>query len=247
MLSVSLERMQWNRHNADPHRHADKGSSCCALFASSLALALLTGAASEVSSVDDLISSQVLQHRAVSCSKLWDAIGHITGQRAIEVLEVVASKKGVQICIDAKEAVVTHEVLTAMISEVARPCAVLVTALPVSAESSSGWSGNTFLMVAFTWGMLLVDTHAHSGHHLQGAVLAKVVGQAKPSAQVMCDWILGKGGLLFEMGCRTELVDASFVSGGEFLRCAPDTTACVVSRHCQHVIINSSKGQSKCN
>ena len=173
-MDIVVKRLHRHQHNVDPKRHADAGSSACALIGSVVGIELLRSASS-LGEAEQVLGEAALYARMTSCVRLWDLGKAVAGGNVVDTLRVAASNKGARVWMTATEQVTDAAGVTAALAECVPQC-LLVTAVPKSAEMKPGLTGNTFLLAALPDGFHVVDTHEHPAYHPSGVVHAFVPG-----------------------------------------------------------------------
>ena len=177
-------------------RDSDRGSSCCALFAASVAAGVMIDEIELTSAgLETLMSQCVLAFDAFPSGSSGCAVEDMAclvfGSRGIDLspAQLVASR---WVLADRGAALLTH-----------LPAALLITGIPVAAGESSV-TGSTFVILFGQDAIHLVDSHRH-----ETPVGRKGWVWAQSSHwHDMLTWIFDRGGLLEQLHCRTDLVDA---------------------------------------
>ena len=200
--SVTRQYAERSQYDIVPGRDPDLGSSCCALFAATLAAGVMIDQVKVTSAgLETLLSQCVLAYDTFSgggggCA-VEDVACLVFGSRGIELApaQFVASR---WVLADRGKQLLTQH-----------PAALLITGIPV--ESAEGcMTGNTFAVLFCKDAIHVVDSHRHETElGQQGWVWAQ-------SSQwpEMVTWIFDRGGLLEQMCCRTDFVDTVMLDIG---------------------------------
>ena len=142
----------------------------------------------------------------------WDTTGLVDGEAAHRVLYSSCKEHaGIELEVLVQEHFVGRGALQQLLSE-SDDQAVLVTAIPISAEGAQQRTGKTFLIVSLPQAIYLVDSHAH---HPFSAVPSGMLRACVKStctskrATVLCDWIWEDSGFLMELQCDRQFVDVT--------------------------------------
>ena len=188
------ERLQYD---IVPGRDSDRGSSCCALFAA-------TGAAGVM--IDEIEpSSARLETLLSQCVLAYDTFPAGSGGCAVEDMAcLVFGSRGIKL--SPTQLVASRWVLadrgTHLLTQL--PAALLLTGIPVAAAEGIVVTGNTFAVLFCQDAIHVVDSHRH-----ETPVGRKGWVWAQSSHwHEMLTWIFDRGGLLEQLHCRTDLVDA---------------------------------------
>lgn len=192
--AVSAHYFDCSQHDVAPGRHADMGSSCCALFASAVA----AGALADASRLTEARLTSLL----ASCVSHWDAVGDVSGSVPEQMLRSVLKDA----CMSARVhcSVVDRRHLRSMWSRSVPPQVFLLTALPRCCESDGQPVGFTFAVCHVEGGVHLIDSHRH---HVADEIRGMVWARCR-SLQTLHEWIFQPSGLLEQLRCRTDLIES---------------------------------------
>ena len=109
-----------SQYDIVPGRHADMGSSCCALFAS----AVVAGAMAD----GKRLAADRLEALLVQCVSAWDRTREVAGREPAQVLQAVLEDGGAKAKVNGF--VGTPEMLFKIWSGSSPPCAYVLTAIP---------------------------------------------------------------------------------------------------------------------
>ena len=185
-----FERCQ---HDIVPGRHADMGSSCCALFAS----AVVAGAMAD----GTRLASDRLEALLVQCVSAWDATREVAGSEPAQVLQAVLEDFGIAVKVNSVAA--TPETLLKIWSGSSAPRAYVLTAIPRGTTSSTRPTGDTFAVCHLRDGVHLIDSHRH---HTAGGTSGMLWARSS-SLSALHSWLFSPSGLLEQLRCRADLFE----------------------------------------
>jgi hypothetical protein len=147
--------LEQSQHDRVPGRHADMGSSCCALFASAVvAVAMADG---------KRLASDRLEALLGQCVSAWDTTRAVAGREPVQVLQAVLRDCG--IAAKVTSFVTTPETLLNTWSCSSEPRAYVLTAIPRGTNSTRP-TGDNFVVCHLRDGVHLIDSHRH--HRIAG-------------------------------------------------------------------------------
>ena len=185
-----------SQHDIVPGRHADMGSSCCALFAS----AVVAGAMAE----EKRLTADRLEALLAQCVSAWDATRAVAGCEPMQVLQTVLEEGGTKARLNCF--VMTPETLFKLWSGSSPPRAYVLTAIPRSTGDMRP-TGDTFAVCHLRDGVHLIDSHRH--HTDRGAL--GMVWARSSSISALHSWLFSPSGLLEQLRCRADFLEVIVV------------------------------------
>ena len=196
---VHLRYFERSQHDIIPERHADMGSSCCALFAS----AVVAGAMQDAKR----LSPERLEALLAQCVRAWDATREVAGGDVEQVLRAVLEDSGIEAKVSGFA--MTPEMLFKFWSSSSPPRVCLLTAIPRETVNIRP-TGNTFAVCHLQDGVHLIDSHRH---HTERGCLGMLWARAS-SLSVLHGWLFNSSGLLEQLHCRTDFLEVVAVAEG---------------------------------
>ena len=195
----SMVRRQYaerSQYDIVPGRDSDRGSSCCALFAATAAAGVM---------IDEIeLTSIRLETLLSQCVLAYDKFPGGSGGSHIEDMAcLVFGSRGIEL--SPTQLVASRWVLADRGAQLLMqlPAALLLTGIPVAAAEGIV-TGSTFAVLFCQDAIHVVDSHRH-----ETPVGRKGWVWAQSSHwHEMLTWIFDRGGLLEQLHCRTDLVDA---------------------------------------
>ena len=194
---IHLRYFERSQHDIIPERHADMGSSCCALFAS----AVVAGAMEDAKR----LSPERLEALLSQCVSAWDATREVAGGEVEQVLRFVLEDSGIEAKVSCFAA--TPEMLFKIWSSSFPPRVYLLTAIPRDTVSIRP-TGNTFAVCHLQDGVHLIDSHRH---HTERGALGMLWARAS-SLSALHGWLFNSSGLLEQIHCRTDFLEVVAVA-----------------------------------
>ena len=196
---VHLRYFERSQHDIIPERHADMGSSCCALFAS----AVVAGAMQDAKR----LSPERLEALLAQCVRAWDATREVAGGDVEQVLRAVLEDSGIEAKVSGFA--MTPEMLFKFWSSSSPPRVCLLTAIPRETGNIRP-TGNTFAVCHLQDGVHLIDSHRH---HTERGCLGMLWARAS-SLSVLHGWLFNSSGLLEQLHCRADFLEVVAVAEG---------------------------------
>ena len=181
-----------SQYDIVPGRHADMGSSCCALFAS----AVVAGAMAD----GKRLAADRLEALLVQCVSAWDRTREVAGREPAQVLQAVLEDGGAKA--KANCFVGTPEVLFKIWSGSSPPCAYVLTAIP-RCTGAMRPTGDTFAVCHLRDGVHLIDSHRH--YTERGAL--GMLWARSPSMIALHSWLFSPSGLFEQLRCRGDFFE----------------------------------------
>ena len=195
---VMLEYATCCQHDIVPGRHPDRGSSCCALFASAVACGVLAARAE--------LQMPRLTALLRRCVIAYDDMGPqaCAGSYVADMARDAFAESGVSI--RPRELVVNRAGLQTLGDEALRgplPAGILLTAIPATTSTMNA-TGNTFAVFFTEDAIHLVDSHRHqTPTGPRGFVWARCSSWCE-----MLDWVFCPEGLLDQLDSRADFLEA---------------------------------------
>ena len=200
---VRLRYAERSQYDIVPGRDSDRGSSCCALFAATVAAGIMIDE-SELTSVR-------LETLLAQCVLAYDTFAGGSGGCAVEDMAcLVFGSRGIEL--SPGHFCASRWVLADRGAQLLKqlPAALLLTGIPVEAAEGGVVTGSTFAVLFCRDAIHVVDSHRHE---TPAGRMGWVWAQSSHWHE-MLTWIFDRGGLLEQLQCRTDLVDAVVLNLG---------------------------------